>query len=890
MRKKTAFHSVARMASHKDNVAIATQMIEEGTQLVGNNSVLQIPHTVLVGHRFAVRPIQQGEFLLSWGQAFGRATRKIEAGEYVCNRAVLQELQYRNTQVAMPIEANFHDEIPPFIFDARNFKAAKYLPGYTEHKAFSGYRRSNNRGTGTRNSIALLGTSALTGGFVEQLASHFRSITDDYTSIDNVIALAHTEGGHTNPNNRNLVLRTLAGWFVHPNVGAILAVDYGNDGITNAMLETFMREHNYPFEDVIHHFVSLSGNFVSDMQNAREIVHAWIPKVNQIERSSRPLSELKIALQCGGSDAFSGISGNPLAASVAKEIIRFGGSANLAETDELIGAEAYMLQNVSSIEVAQDFINTLRRFQEWAGWHRHSIEGNPSGGNIYRGLYNIYLKSMGAAAKRDPDIPLDYVIDYSQRMTKPGFYFMDSPGNDLESIAGQVAAGCNMIFFVTGNGSITNFPFVPTIKIMTTTERYHLLSNEMDVNAGAYLDGSALDNLTGEMLELTIGIASGQLSAGERAQHAQVQIWRDWQQNEPSPHTHTMKAPENIEGRAIKIELKSDVPVPAPGTIEMWKTPTGYGVKPLGLIVPTSLCSGQIARLCVEHLNQLELGLEFATLLHTEGCGSASVTAMTDTLLNYLQHPQVYIALLLEHGCEKSHNAYMRNSMREYGLNPDDYGWASIQLDGGLQAVMSKIEAWFTAQTSINEIRRVGRVGSDAVQVAVLSQHETSVPAHIAQLFAVAVQMIVKAGGTVILPENDPFLGSDAFQKLLVNGSYPTLRYGHRPVAPGFHVMTMPTRQWGEILTGLGASGAGVMLASMGAQALPAHPFIPVLQVSHNSKWQNKFDLIIPENRNRLDALRDAMIQVLSGNLEPLQLKHRNTIFQITRGSYGISL
>ena len=155
-----------------------------------------------------------------------------------------------------------------------------------------------------------------------------------------------------------------------------------------------------------------------------------------------------------------------------------------------MGAEHYVLQNVKDLDTASTFLDTIARFKERASWHGHSAEGNPSGGNNFRGLYNIAIKSIGAAMKRHPDVRLDHVIDYSQSMADPGYYFMDSPGNDLESIAGQVASGANMIFFVTGNGSITNFPFVPTIKIVTTSERYSLLEKDMDVNAGAYLDGN----------------------------------------------------------------------------------------------------------------------------------------------------------------------------------------------------------------------------------------------------------------------------------------------------------------------------------------------------------------------------------------------------------------
>ena len=145
-------------------------------------------------------------------------------------------------------------------------------------------------------------------------------------------------------------------------------------------------------------------------------------------------------------------------------MVHHGGAANLAETDELIGAESYVLENARDLDTAHRFLDMVNRFQERASWHGTSAEGNPSGGNKYRGLYNIVLKSIGAARKRDPRVRLDYAIDYGAPMAESGYCFMDSPGNDLESIAGQVASGCNLIYFTTGNGSITNFPFVPTIR------------------------------------------------------------------------------------------------------------------------------------------------------------------------------------------------------------------------------------------------------------------------------------------------------------------------------------------------------------------------------------------------------------------------------------------
>ena len=289
-------------------------------------------------------------------------------------------------------------------------------------------------------------------------------------------------------------------------------------------------------------------------------MRGWLAPVNAMTRSTEPASELKIALQCGGSDAFSGISGNPLAAWVAKEIMQYGGSANLAETDELIGAEAYILDRVRDLDTARKFVRFVERFKTWTGWHGQSAAGNPSGGNVYRGLYNIYLKSLGAAAKRHPDVRVDSVIDYGERMREPGYYFMDSPGNDLESIAGQIAAGCNMIFFVTGNGSITNFPFVPTIKIVTTSARYRLMPDEMDVNAGAYLDGTPLEELGRSTLRLTIEVASGRLSVGEKAGHSQVQFWRDWQQTS-AVNVDTIRG-EHAEFSREPLPIRAEIDVP----------------------------------------------------------------------------------------------------------------------------------------------------------------------------------------------------------------------------------------------------------------------------------------------------------------------------------------
>ena len=436
------FHEVARLPGPGDNVAIASRRLEAGSEVVSGTERFRLNHTLLVGHRFARQSIRSGATLLSWGLPFGNASRDITPGSYVCNARILEALRGRNVDFELPTEANFTDKITPYLLDEAHFRPGTQVARYDEPGTFQGYPRGGGRGVGTRNFIVILGTSSRTAGYARALEDRLRGLASDCANVDGIVAVAHTEGGGSEqPNNLDYVLRTLSGFVVHPNVGAVLAVDYGTETVTNDLIRNYMAAHGYPLADVRHHFLSLEGRFQEDLARGEERVRSWLPQVNAASRSEQSLAHVNVALQCGGSDAFSGISGNPLAAWVAREIIRHGGAASLAETDELIGAEAYVLQNVRDLPTARKFLSTIAEFKERVAWHGHTAEGNPTGGNMFRGLYNIVLKSLGAAMKRHPDVRLDYVIDYGERMLRPGYYFMNSPGNDLESIAGQVAAG-----------------------------------------------------------------------------------------------------------------------------------------------------------------------------------------------------------------------------------------------------------------------------------------------------------------------------------------------------------------------------------------------------------------------------------------------------------------
>lgn len=906
MTERYQFDEIGRLPLPGDNVAIATRRLDAGTLVTHGNQLFTLNHSILEGHRFAVAPIAEGKDLLSWELPFGVATQDIEPGNYVCNYSTLKALKGRSIagKLSLPLAPNFVDRIVPYAVDEKSFEPAQQLPFYDEVRTFMGYRRSERRGVGTRNDIVLLGTTSQTGSYVRLLADRLngQNITADYTNIDDIVAAAHTEGAVADPNNLEITLRTLAGYITHPNVGAILIVDYGTEPLNNAMLQAYLEKHKYPLDQVPHQFISLAGAFQENLAQGEAIVQGWLEEVNSTPRTEQSLGHLKIALQCGGSDAFSGISGNPLAAWVAREVIRSGGSANLAETDELIGAEPYVLQKVRDIETAQKFLATIERFKKWTANHGASAEGNPSGGNKYRGLYNIVLKSIGAAMKRNPDVRLDGVLEYSEVIEEPGYYFMDSPGNDLESIAGQVASGCNMIFFVTGNGSITNFPFVPTIKIVTTSARYNLLSKDMDVNAGAYQDGTSMDDLGQEMLGLMIDIASGQRSVGEKAGHAQLQLWRDWQQTN-NRNLKNLQQGFHAEGQAITIQ-----PVVSNGN-KPFEFPA-FAVKgqrvtdQIGLILPTSLCSAQIARMAAKRLNENQhLGegtlSRFVTLTHTEGCGSSPEAHQMyiQTLLGYLTHPLVKHCLLVEHGCEATHNDYIREHIAAMAIAPDQYGWASIQLDGGIEAVLDKIDGWFDDRLKRSRPREEAQAGLGDLRVGLLS--DSAVNEKAAQELATLTRQIVGAGGTVVVPENSILLSQPSYQ----GGTYgtevpqPSLAYAQRLAfaddPSGFHIMQTPTEHWVETIVGLGATGVELVIAHVGEHPMQGHPMLPMLQVSAEERVIENFgpdiDVALDGERG-YNAILERIAETVSNSYTPTVVEQGNIDFQVTRGMLGISL
>jgi len=458
-----------------------------------------------------------------------------------------------------------------------------------------------------------------------------------------------------------------------------------------------------------------------------------------------------------------------------------------------------------------------------------------------------------------------------------------------------------MIFFITGNGSITNFPFVPTIKIITTTGRWNLLSQDMDINAGRYQDGTPMDELGRETFSYTLEVASGRPSAGERAGHSQVSIWRDWRQTGAS-QWQSLRIRPRPDGKPIPISKAE----PLTATVQAWCTESGFAADQIGLIVPTSLCAGQVAQMIAERLNSGALasghGVDrFVALPHTEGCGVSggeNQQHLTRTVAGHVQHPFVREALLLEHGCEMTHNDLMRRELAENGVSPERFGYASIQLDGGIENVTRRVEKWFG--DALRSPSRPERTKAPLAKLAVAMLSFGKIPARTAEALARIAAAIVAGGGTAVIPANATLLEQGSFRAALGWGCAPppSLEYGQFAKQLGMHVMDTPTYHAVETLTGLGGSGAQLMLAHIEQTPLQGHPMIPLLQISAIGSAATHFepdlDAVLDSECSSVSELQEQIIHLMcataSGDYRPRCRIEGNVDFQLTRGLLGVSL
>jgi altronate hydrolase len=258
-----------------------------------------------------------------------------------------------------------------------------------------------------------------------------------------------------------------------------------------------------------------TGGTRKTVERGIAMLREMLPEANKVERQPLPASELTLALQCGGSDGYSGITANPALGAAVDRLVRHGGTAILSETPEIYGAEHLLTRRAVSPEVADKLIERIRWWEDYTAKNGGQMDNNPTPGNKAGGLTTILEKSLGAAAKGGTT-NLCGVYRYAEPVDSKGFVFMDSPGYDPCSITGQVASGANLVCFTTGRGSVYGCKPAPSIKLSTNTPMYRRMDEDMDINCGVVLDeGVTIDALGEAIFRRILEVASGSPSKSE---------------------------------------------------------------------------------------------------------------------------------------------------------------------------------------------------------------------------------------------------------------------------------------------------------------------------------------------------------------------------------------
>ena len=475
-----------------DNVVTALRPMQAGMEVEGVTTAGLIPR----GHKIATRAIPTGEKVVKYNQIIGYAAADIAPGEHVHT----QNVEFRGTAH----DYEFSTDLRPVDMVA---EAAR--------DSFMGFRRPSGA-VGTRNYIAVLTSVNCSATAAHKIAAHFTpEVLAPYPNVDGVVAFVHGTGCGMagNGDGFEALQRVMWGYARHPNCAGVVMVGLGCE---MNQIDWLLEAHGIQKGPL---FDAMNIQNVAGLRRTVEVgierVAAMLPLANEFRREPCPASEIKLALQCGGSDAWSGITANPALGHTSDLLVAQGAATVLAETPEIYGAEHLLTRRAVDEKVGRKLVGLIEWWEDYTARNKGSMDNNPSPGNKQGGLTTILEKSLGAAAKGGTS-PLTGVYKYGEPVRTPGFAFMDSPGYDPASVTGQIASGCNVVVFTTGRGSAFGSKPAPTIKIATNSELARRMPEDMDIDAGSILTGDAtLEEVGREIYAKVLAVASGERSFSE---------------------------------------------------------------------------------------------------------------------------------------------------------------------------------------------------------------------------------------------------------------------------------------------------------------------------------------------------------------------------------------
>ena len=473
-----------------DNVAVTPFIIPAKTKIEGQNisSIDDIPF----GHKICLKTVNKGDPVIKYDQIIGFASKNINPGEHVHSH----NLEFKD-------------------FD-RKFKVIekKSIINEKSELFFNGIMRDNGQ-VATRNYIGIISTVNCSATVTKMISEKIKqsNILKDFPNIDGIVPITHSTGCGMNTESEGMQIfqRTIDGFKNHPNFSHVFVLGLGCECAQVDIFKDNVKQHDRV------HFLT-----IQDEGGTKKIVDKVLSEIknllvisNNVKREPLSVNNITLALQCGGSDGYSGITANPALGVAADMIVKQGGSSILSETTENYGAENLLINRSNKQETADKLIAKIKWWQHYTSINNSSMDNNPAPGNKKGGLTTILEKSLGAVAKGGNSV-LEDVLSYAEPLKNKGFNFMDSPGYDPVSVTGQVASGANVICFTTGRGSCFGCKPAPSLKLSTNTTMYEKMIEDMDINCGTIIEGKEeIEEVGKKIFELVITTASGSPTKSE---------------------------------------------------------------------------------------------------------------------------------------------------------------------------------------------------------------------------------------------------------------------------------------------------------------------------------------------------------------------------------------
>ncbi len=482
-----------------DSVVVCLRPFTKGEKVNVDGKDIEVLQDTPAGHKVLLKDAPQGTDIIKYGYPIGHAREDLKAGQWVNENNLKTNLEGTLTYEYHPVNEKL------------NIKK--------DNRTFKGYVRKNGE-VGVRNEIWVVPTVGCVNGISDRLASMLEKETN-LKGIDAVHSWHHNYGCSQLSEDHENTRKVLRDIVLHPNAGAVLVVGLGCENNQPDKFEELLGD--YDKERI--KFMVVQKVEGDEVEEGMKILRSLYAIAKEDKRTDCPVSELRIGLKCGGSDGFSGITGNPLVGEFSDYVVAQGGTSILTEVPEMFGAETILMNRCETPELFNETVKLVNDFKEYFLSHGEPVGENPSPGNKAGGISTLEDKALGCTQKCGR-APVSGVLGYGDRLKVKGLNLLSAPGNDLVASTALAAAGCQIVLFTTGRGTPFG-TFIPTMKISTNSNLYKNKPNWIDFNAGELVEGTDMPSLVDKFIDKVLAVASGEKANNEKNGYREISIFKN---------------------------------------------------------------------------------------------------------------------------------------------------------------------------------------------------------------------------------------------------------------------------------------------------------------------------------------------------------------------------